>query len=232
MQPHKHSAFFSPAKLHRIHALSPAIISRCIPQCALFCFFLTLLSALPFVSAVCSTSNTLWPTTLALVFVHSNHSLTFIVAFRSQFLCICTAPLQSFLNGVVDRILSGFPKSTAQMLLHCRACCLAYNHLHILRVVTEFFTANSLRLRVAALFWSGISSPVGLTQRLFTLCRLLVGECSSSCALNLSSFLAPISYRGHLTALISAFQHSSRISISAYFELQHSLSPCDRFKYH
>jgi len=41
-------------------------------------------------------------------------------------------------------------------------------------------------------------------------------------------FLGPISYRGHLTALISPFQHSSRISLSATFS-QHSLSHATTF---
>jgi len=43
-------------------------------------------------------------------------------------------------------------------------------------------------------------------------------------------FLGPFSYGEHPTALVSAFQHSSRISLSVYCSLQHSLSRCDHFK--
>jgi len=64
------------------------------------------------------------------------------------------------------------------------------------------------------------SYPVGLTERLFILCRtagsllfdlsslttsLLAGECSSSCGLSLPSFLARFPTEENLTALISAF---------------------------
>ena len=55
---------------------------------------------------------------------------------------------------------------------------------------------------------------------------LLAGECSSSCALSLSS-----SWPGLLPrtpyCIDFSIQHSSRISLSASFLLQHSLSPCD-----
>ena len=45
-------------------------------------------------------------------------------------------------------------------------------------------------------------------------------------------FLGPISYRGHLSCIDFSVQHSSRISISASFSLQPSLSPCDHFQCH
>ena len=108
------------------------------------------------------------------------------------------------------------------MLLPCWACRLASNHPHVLRVVADSLLqilldrARSLHCHVAS-----HSYPVGLTERPFILCRtarslifdlsslttsLLAGEFSSSCALSLlSSWPGPISHRGHLTALISAF---------------------------
>ena len=45
-------------------------------------------------------------------------------------------------------------------------------------------------------------------------------------------FLGPISHRGHLSCIDFSVQHSSRISISASFSLQPSLSPCDHFQCH
>ena len=107
------------------------------------------------------------------------------------------------------------------MLLHCWACCLASNHPHILRVVAEFFTANSPRPRAAASLQSGISLlpswPDGKTIHSLPHCskfdfrslfafheptrgRVLVQLCAE-----LVVFVDPISYRGHLIALISAF---------------------------
>jgi len=117
--------------------------------------------------------------------------------------------------------IASFPLWTAQMLPHCWVCRLASNHPHVLHVVAEFLTANSPRLRVAASLQSGISLlpswPDGKTvhslphsskydfRPLFTYHeptreRVLVQLCAQ-----LVVFLGPISSRGHLTALISAF---------------------------
>jgi len=110
-------------------------------------------------------------------FPHSSHNLTFTMPSRSRLLC--TASLTPFLNDVW---IAPFSPLTAQKLLHRRTCRLTSNHLHILRVVTEFFTANSPRLRVAVLQTLGAracfhfkvashSYLVGLTEILFILCR-------------------------------------------------------------
>jgi len=133
--------------------------------------------------------------------------------------------------------IASFPLSTAQMLLHCWACRLTWNQPHILRVVAEFFTANSPRPRADASLQSVIallpSWPDGKTvhslphgskfdfRSLFayhepTRGRVLVQVCAEPVV-----FLGPISSRRHLTALISAFniqvespsQHLFRCSI-------------------
>jgi len=117
--------------------------------------------------------------------------------------------------------IASFPLSTAQMLLHCSACRLSSNHPHVLRVVAEFFTANSPRPRAAAftckwhltltqLAWRNDRSFSAHGSKfdfrpLFayhepTRGRVLVQLCAE-----LVVFLGPISSRGHLTALISAF---------------------------
>jgi len=136
----------------------------------------------------------------------------------------------------------------AQMLLHCWACRLVSSHPHILRVVAEFFTANSPRPRATAftskwhltltqLAWrKDCSFSAALLEVCFsTPLRLPRAYSRASarpavrwaCRLSWPDFLPMTPY-----CIDFSVQHSSRISFSAHSSLQHSQSPCDHFQCH
>jgi len=169
--------------------------------------FLTLLSLLPFNSAFFSTTQHL-AYGLALVSV----CIPAAISFSSRLFAANCSARHLYRAFSMTFSIASFPLSTAQMLLH---------QLRILRVVAEFFTAISPRPRADAslqIFISLLPSwPDGKTvhslphgskfdiRSLFafhepTRGRVLVQLCAE-----LVAFPGPISYRGHLTALISAF---------------------------
>jgi len=143
--------------------------------------------------------------------------------------------------------IASFPLSTAQMLLHCWACRLSFNHPHVLRVVAEFLTANSPRprgcftakrhLTLTQLAWRKTVHSLPHDSKfdfrpLFTYHEPTRGRVLVQLCAELVVFLGPISSRGHLTALISAFNIQVESPSQHRFSLQHSLSPCDHFLCH
>jgi len=133
------------------------------------------------------------------------------------------------------------------MLLHCWACRLTYNQLHILRVVAAFVIAISHRTRAVVSLQSVISLlpswPDGKTvhslphgskfnfRSLFAYYHEPTGGASArpgvrwACRLSWPDFPPRTPY-----CIDFSIQHSSRTPLSATFSLQHSLSPCDHFQ--
>jgi len=129
--------------------------------------------------------------------------------------------------------IASFRLSTAQMLLHCWACRLSSNHPHVLRVVAHLKVAS----HSSHLAWRKDSSfsAVRLKVSFSTSLRLPRAYSRASarpavrwaCRLSWPDFLPRTPY-----CIDFSVQHSSRISLSASFSLQHSLSPCDHFPCH
>jgi len=133
--------------------------------------------------------------------LHSSNNLTFITPFRSQLLCI--SPLMSFFNDVLDRILFAVNGTDAPTLLSVSfsiqqsehsTCCrwIFYSKCSSTAPVCftskwHLFTSWSDGKTVHSLLYTVARSLVFDLSSLTT--RLLAGECSSTCALSLSSFL-------------------------------------------
>jgi len=135
--------------------------------------------------------------------------------------------------------IASFPLSAAQILLHCWACRLSFNHPHVLRVVAEFLTANSPRprgcftakrhLTLTQLAWRKTVHSLPHDSKfdfrpLFTYHEPTRGRVLVQLCAELVVFLGPISSRGNLTALISAFNIQAESPSQHRFSLQHSLS--------
>jgi len=218
--PCSHTSFcmLSPATFHRIPVFFyPATISSCIPQNTMCssATFLTLLSLLPFDAAFCSTTQHL-AYGLALVFVRIPATISFSLCL---FAVNCSAR-HLYRAFSMTFWIASFSLSTAQMFLHCWAFRLASNHPHVLRVVAEFLTAISPRPRgrFTATWHLPLTQLAWRKDRSVSAARLAVwfstsfayheptrGRVPVQLCAELVVFLDPISARGHLTALISAF---------------------------
>ena len=182
----------------------------------LFCYF----SNSPFTSAfrLCFLFNhaTLGLRPCLRFCLHSGHNLFFIVPFRSHLLC--TAPLTSFFNDVFDRILSAVNGTDAPTLLSVSFDITPTAHSTCCRWILYCkFSSTARGCFTSSVIWLLPSWPHGKTvhslphgskfdfRSLFafdepTRGRVLVQLCAE-----LVVFLGPVSSRGHLTALISAF---------------------------
>ena len=188
-------------------------------------------------------SNT-WRTVLLLAFV----CIPGTISFSSCLFAVHCSAQQLERAFSTTFAIASFPLSTAQMLLHCWACRLASNHPHILRVAAEFFTANSPPPRAIAFTSKRHLTLTQLAWRKdcsFSAERLEVCFSTSlrlpraysrasarpavrwACRLSRPDFSPRTPY-----CIDFSVQHSSRISRSASFSLQHSLSPYDHFLCH